>query len=196
MIADPRFPELVSLACHDLRTPLATISGFASTLLRMGRLDEQTARWVSLIELAAGQLAEITDDLGAAARVAGDRFDPALEAQDTLELAAAAAKRAGDGVTASGAGAAAFVDRDACVRALAALAHAAVRHGGQTELELRVEGTTVELQPVVEAAALVVLAEELRDLGAASGRTVIEALGGTVERRDESVLVSLPPAPS
>ena len=29
---DSRFPRLVSLACHDLRTPLATIYGFARTL--------------------------------------------------------------------------------------------------------------------------------------------------------------------
>ena len=29
------FASLVSLACHDLRTPLATVSGFAKTLLRL-----------------------------------------------------------------------------------------------------------------------------------------------------------------
>ena len=34
------FPRLVSLACHDLRTPLATVFGFARTLVRMEGLGE------------------------------------------------------------------------------------------------------------------------------------------------------------
>ncbi len=40
---DNRFPRIVSLACHDLRTPLATIYGFARTLTRMEEHDERTA---------------------------------------------------------------------------------------------------------------------------------------------------------
>ena len=36
---DTAFPRLVSLACHDLRTPLATVSGFAKTLARGGTLE-------------------------------------------------------------------------------------------------------------------------------------------------------------
>ena len=33
------FAQLVSLACHDLRTPLATATGFAHTLQRLDSLD-------------------------------------------------------------------------------------------------------------------------------------------------------------
>ena len=32
MTDDNAFARLVSLACHDLRTPLATVHGFATTL--------------------------------------------------------------------------------------------------------------------------------------------------------------------
>ena len=33
------FPKLVSLACHDLRTPLATVYGFARTIARAEGID-------------------------------------------------------------------------------------------------------------------------------------------------------------
>ena len=45
-VAAQDFPRLVTLACHDLRTPLATVNGFAKTLLRGGELDERTLRFV------------------------------------------------------------------------------------------------------------------------------------------------------
>ena len=41
MSSDGRFDSVVSLACHDLRTPLATIYGFARTLPRVVELDEK-----------------------------------------------------------------------------------------------------------------------------------------------------------
>ena len=48
-----RFARLVSLACHDLRTPLATVNGFAKTLTRGGTLGERESHFVDLIEAAA-----------------------------------------------------------------------------------------------------------------------------------------------
>ena len=38
---ETRFARLVSLACHDLRTPLATVVGFAHTLTRQDELEEK-----------------------------------------------------------------------------------------------------------------------------------------------------------
>ena len=76
---DPeRFPRLVSLACHDLRTPLATVYGFARTLTRGDGLDERTARFLEMIEEASEQMTGMLDDLGTAARIAGKRWEPAL----------------------------------------------------------------------------------------------------------------------
>ena len=99
-----RFPDLVSLACHDIRTPLATISGFAGTLIRMGGLDPQMERYVGLIEAAAQQITELTDQLSAAARVENGRLDSSRAVHDSLELAREAASRVGgDRATASGA---------------------------------------------------------------------------------------------
>ena len=187
-----RFPDLVSLACHDIRTPLATISGFAGTLIRMGGLDPQMERYVGLIEAAARQIAELTDQLSAAARVEKGRLDSSRAAHDSLELAREAASLVGgDRATASGAGSAVLVDRELVVRGLASLALAAVRHGGLEHVELAVAGSDIQLVPVAEAAP-VVLADDVRDLGAAAARAVIEALGGSLEQRAGSVAVRLP----
>src|SRR4029078_1574035 len=87
MPSDERFPRLVSLACHDLRTPLATIYGFARTLTRMEQQDERTARYLGMIEEASQQMTELLDELGAAARIEAGRWEPARREVDTLELA-------------------------------------------------------------------------------------------------------------
>ena len=84
---DHDLASTVSLACHDLRTPLATVSGFAKTLLRGDGLDERTARFVGMIDEASDQLAELLDELGVLARIESGRYEPALLEADTLELA-------------------------------------------------------------------------------------------------------------
>jgi signal transduction histidine kinase len=195
MTTDRRFPELVSLACHDLRTPLATVAGFAATLLRTGRLDEQTARYVTLIESAAGQLGQIIDDLSVAARIEAGRFEPSLETVDSLELARGAAAAVGAGeVHVGGNGAPVRVDARLAARALTALAGASLRHGGLEQVELHVDGATLTLSPVNRDSGPVVLGETTRDLGALSGRAVLEALDGRLERRGDVVAISLPAA--
>src|SRR3954451_2343937 len=143
MTDDPRFPELVSLACHDLRTPLATVAGFAATLVRMGDVDEQRLRYLTLIDAAAGQLAEIIDDLGVVARIEGGRFEPAAAPVDSLALVTMAAGELGN-LEGTGSGAAVRIDRELGVRAVRSMARAAIRHGGLETLAVTVDGTAVE----------------------------------------------------
>ena len=120
------FPRLVSLAAHDLRTPLATIHGFAQTLVRMGDLGEPKQRYMEMIDSAALQLAELLDELGVAARIEGGRYEPALQAADTLELARGAAEHLGEErVVVTGNGVEVAVDVDAVQRGISALAQAA-----------------------------------------------------------------------
>jgi two-component system OmpR family sensor kinase len=94
--SDTAFPHLVSLAAHDLRTPLATIHGFAQTLVRMGDLGEPKQRYVEMIDAASRQLAELLDELGVAARIESGRYEPHLQPVDTLELARVAAEELGE----------------------------------------------------------------------------------------------------
>jgi signal transduction histidine kinase len=179
------FPRLVSLACHDLRTPLATVHGFAKTILRQDHLDETTARWLGMIDAATEELAVLLDELSIAARIESDRYEPVTREADSLELARAAVP------SASGEGAPTEVEVDVVVRSLAALARAASRHGG-VQVAVEVRGTQVEIAPVVPEAAPIVLGEELKDLGAAVAVRCVRALGGSVELDGERLLVRLP----
>ena len=195
MTDDQRFPELVSLACHDLRTPLATVAGFASTLLRMGDLDEQRLRYLTLIEAAALQLGEIIDDLGLVARIEGGRFEPAGEPVDSLDLVTMAAEQLGNGsMRVTGSGAAVHLDRELGVRAVCSMVSAARRHGGVETVDVTVDGARVELSPVSAETADIVRGDDLRDLAAAAARQSLEAQGATVTARDGALAIALPSA--
>ena len=167
------------------------MSGFAKTLTRVEGVDDKIARYLGLIETAAEQLAELLEELNIAAHIAGGRYDPAQRQVDTLELAHAAAERV-EGVDVTGSGGLVEVDADAVERALAGFASCLRRHGPVESVRIEVAGAELRLGPVTATAAPVVLGEELRDLGSAVGRTVVEALGGSVEVADASLVVRLP----
>jgi signal transduction histidine kinase len=187
----PGLAQLVSLACHDLRTPLATVAGFASTLARDESLGEQQARYLGMIEAAAAQLGELVDQLALVARIESGRYDPILETSDTLRLARDAAERLGGDLAGSaGEGANVQVELQATVRALAALARAALRHGSLEHVELVAAGTDVSIAPIRPSAALVVLAEDLRDLGAAVALSLLHALGCSVRLEGDRLRIS------
>jgi len=191
--SDASFPRLVSLAAHDLRTPLATIHGFAQTLVRMGNLGEPKQRYLEMIDVAANQLAELLEELGLAARIEGGRYEPNLQPTNTLELARGAADELGeDRVRVAGEGGGVNVDLEATLRGVAALAQSALRHGGLEEVELRADGPTLAISPVTPASGPVVLGEDLRDLGAAVAVRLVRALGGSVELDGNRLTVRLP----
>ena len=58
-------------------------------------------------------------------------------------------------------------------------------------MSLRVDGAELTLAPVTPEAAPVILAEELKDLGAAVALRAIAALGGSVELVGEELHVRL-----
>ena len=188
--ADTSFPRLVSLAAHDLRTPLATIHGFAQTLVRMDDLGEPKQRYLEMIDLAALQLAELLDELGLAARIEGGRYEPNLQPADTRELADGAAEELGpERVAVDGEGSTVQVDRESMQRGVSALVQAALRHGGLEQVQVRVDGPTVSISPVTPASGPVVLGQDLRDLGAAVAVLLIGAHGGSVELEAETLFV-------
>jgi signal transduction histidine kinase len=188
---DSEFARLVSLACHDLRTPLATVHGFATTLVR-GGLEPPADRYVEMIDAASAQLAELIEELSLAARIESGRYDPTPREADTLELAQAAVARLGEErVRVTGAGAALETDADAVERGLAALFQSALRHGGLDSVDVEVDGAEIRLSRVTAASAPVVLGDDLRDLGAAVAVLLIRRLGGTVTIDGETLTVRL-----
>jgi signal transduction histidine kinase len=171
---------------------LATVHGFARTLLRMDGVAEPMDRYLAIMEEASTQLGELLEDLAIVARIESGRYDPGLRDADTLELARAAAERLEGRVDVSGEGGAVSVDPDAIARAVYNLARCAIRHGGLERLEVAADGPELGFAPIVADAAPIVLAEDLRDLGSATARMVIEALGGSLELDGERLVVSLP----
>ena len=188
---DDRFARLVSLACHDLRTPLATVSGFAHTLERLDDLGQPADRYVEMILAGAKQMTELLEDLALVARIADGRYEPQLVDADTRELVDAAAARLDERGTAAGEGAGVRVDREPTERALAALALCAARHGGVDTVELRAGGAGIAISPVTEEAAPVVLGQEMKDLGAIVAAQFLHAVGGSLELEGEILQVRL-----
>ena len=192
MAEDRTFARLVSLACHDLRTPLATVQGFARTLQRV-ELEDPAPRYVEMIDAASTQLAELLDELSLVARIEGGTYDPPREDVDTLELARAAAAELEDGgVAVSGEGATVRVEPESTRRAIRQLVRAARRHGGVESVELRVRGPELEVTPIAEAAAPVVTGEQLRELGIAAAVALVEAVGGSLDREGDVLRIRLP----
>jgi signal transduction histidine kinase len=192
MSEDTRFPQLVAIACHDLRTPLATVHGFTHTLGRAD-LEEPAGRYVAMIGAATAQLAELLDELSLVARIEAGRYEPRLETVDSLELARSAAGELDEGAVAvRGSGAPAQVEPEATIRALRQLARAARRHGGRDSVTLTVSGAELEVAPVERNAAGVVTGAEIRELGAAAAVVYLRALGCSLEHEHDRLLIRLP----
>lgn len=191
---DRSFAQLVSLACHDLRTPLATVAGFAKTLTRMEGVDEQILRHLAMIDAASEQLARLLDDLGLASRIEKGAWEPVVRERDSLRLAHAAAAMLEEEVSVTGTGVPVAAAEES-EWALAAISRCALRHGGAGRLELRTDGASITLDPVPADAGPICLGDDLRDLGAAVAVRAIVALGGTAELEGETLIVRLPLAP-
>jgi hypothetical protein len=127
------------------------------------------------------------DDVGTAARVVGKRWEPALRGADTLELVRSDDER----IEVTGKGETVETEVAVVTRGLRSFAIAAVRFGQIERVTWHVDGRTLELSPVTPAAAPVVAAEDVRDLGALVARLAIEELGGSVELDGETLRVRL-----
>lgn len=193
MSEEAGFAKLVNLACHDLRTPLATIFGFARTLTRGDGLNATQLSYAEMIEAASGQLGELIDELSLAARIVSGRYEAKRGDVDTAALAGAVVERLGeDRVAVSGVGGQVSVDEEATRRSVSALAQCALRHGGLEQVEVAADGDTLRISPITPASAPVVLGEDLRDLGAAVAVMHVQHLGGSVALDGDTLTVRLP----
>ena len=192
MASQPTFAQLVSLACHDLRTPLATASGFAHTLARLDGLEAPADRYVGMIGAASDQMAELLDLLGAAARIEVGRFEPQLREADSRELAEAAAGRLGDEARVEGEGTAVVIDPNWAETALTALGGCVRRHGALEQVRYSVAGRQVSIGPVRNGVGPIALGDDLKDFGAAVGVRLLRAMDAEVDVAGEELTVRLP----
>lgn len=183
----------MALACHDLRTPLATVHGFAKTLRRV-ELEDPAPRYVEMIEAASQQLGDLLEELALVAKIEEGRYEPVLKDVDSLELVRAAAAEVDEGERVDGSGAQIRVDEERTRRALGQLIRAARRHGGLETVDIGVDGPVVTVGPLTGYSAPVVLGEELRELQAAAAVRLITELGGSISRNGDSLQIALPAA--
>ena len=187
------FPELVSRACHDLRTPLASAFGFARTLERLGAVEGDHARYLSIVVESAEEVGRLIDALALLARFEDGRLVLELAPARTDELAAAAcALVPGGRVTATGAGAELTVDAARATSGLAWLAEAtahAIPGDAPLELEARADGTFA-LGPLPETMDDR-LVDGTGDLRARGARAVALAHAGALAHEGDRVVVRL-----
>jgi signal transduction histidine kinase len=192
MSNEARFARVVALACHDLRTPLATVHGFARTLARV-ELGEPADRYIGMIEAASDQISELLDELTLVTRIEAGRFEPRLQTVDSLGLAREAASELhDDAVEVEGEGAPVSVEVDSTRRALRQLARASRRHGGLESVTVTVRGPELSIAPLAGTAPGVVTGEDLRELGAAAAVDLVRAIGGSVEADGDRLVIVLP----
>jgi signal transduction histidine kinase len=192
-LTDDRFARLVALACHDLRTPLATVHGFAKTLHKVELVDP-APRYIEMIEAASTQLGELLEELALVARIEEGRYEPNLTEVDSLELVRTAAAEVEEEAGVEGTGGPVRVDEEPTRRAIGQLIRATRRHGGLDSVSVRVDGVVVEVSPLTGYSAPVVLGEELRELQAAAAVRLIGELGGSLSRRGDVLRIGLPAA--
>jgi len=191
--SDRSFAEIVSLACHDLRTPLAAVHGFARTIDRLEPLQERTQHFVGLMVEGSGEMADLLERLALVARIERGAYDPHLREVDSLELvrAAAALVHAGE-VSVTGEGATVHLDPDPTERSIAAFLTCALRYGDDGPIECSVRGPVLAIAPVTRDSGPVLVGEDLRDFGAAAARIHVEALGGSVTLTEDALRIELP----
>jgi hypothetical protein len=188
-----QFPEVISRACHDLRTPLASAYGFARTLERLGAVEGDNARYLAVVVEAAEELGRLIDCLALLARAEDGRLVLDPSEVDSSELAVAALQLVpGDRVSQHGAGALIEVDRNRAVSAVGWLGEAAV-HAVPGEdplvLDARPDGSfAIGPLSAVMADRFVDGAGDLRALAALA---VARAHGGTLAREDDRVVLRL-----
>ena len=183
--SDTSFARLVSLACHDVRTPLATVHGFAKTLART-------------VDLRAAGRPLRRDDRGgvgadgrAARRALARRADRVAAATTRgcvrrTRSSWRRLRRSGSARSACTSPARARRSRRTSTRVdrgVSALVQSALRHGGLDEVEVVVRGAEIDVSPVTDSSAPVVLGDDLRDLGAAVAVRLVEAARRLGRRR-------------
>jgi signal transduction histidine kinase len=196
MTQDPiHLGRLMSAIAHDLRTPLATIYGFAKTIERGGGLDERQERFLGLIIAAAADMDRMIENVSTVGHIAEERMslDKAAVGTDALAQAAAEAvpERADGRSVVVRPGTAALVDTDAdrAARAVALVAEAALRlEPSRQEAYLQPDGTTIRTGPF-SAQLLPGLEAHGRDVPVETARIVLAHLGASLVTEGEELIV-------
>jgi len=186
--------RLMSAVAHDLRTPLATIYGFAKTIERGGGLDERQERFLGLILAAAADMDRMIENVSTVGHIAEGRLSVEKASVDSMAVAAAAVEAVPerpDGravVLRRGVSAPVDTDIERAARAIALVAEAALRlEPGRPEAYCRADGEAIRCGPFSEA-LLPGLEAHGRDVPVETARLLLAHLGATLTTEGDELV--------
>jgi signal transduction histidine kinase len=189
--------RLMSAVAHDLRTPLATIYGFAKTIERGGGLDERQERFLGLILAAAADMDRMIENVSTVGHIAEGRLSLDRASVESMAVAAAAVEAVPerhDGrkvVLRPGVSAPVDTDIERAARAIALVAEAALRlEPGRAEAYCRADGNAIRCGPFSEA-LLPGLEAHGRDVPVETARMLLQHLGATLTTEGDELVARL-----
>jgi light-regulated signal transduction histidine kinase (bacteriophytochrome) len=195
--------ELLQLAigpaCHELRSPLAVVYGFARMLENTEGLDASTEKYVSQIVRASERLDTMLDDLSRIGRIASGRTPGQIEHVSLAgvidELTANAANE-GRLIVDHGADITVKADPAWLTESLQAVIDGLCFEDGlDVRLTWRHEPHDVHIQLVPNSSFPMVDVEpEKSSLGISLARMRVVAMGGSFEGAGDRVVIALPRA--
>lgn len=190
--------QAIGPACHELRSPLAVVYGFARMLENADGIDEAArAKYVGQIVRSAERLDLMLDDLSKIGRVAAGRVHPQLEslalAAVVDDLAATSANERRLQVD-PGADVHVKVDRGWLTESLQAIIDGLCFEDGiDLRLTWRHEPHDVQVHIVPNSTFPMVDVEpDKSGLGISLARMRVVAMGGTFDGSGDRVVVTLP----
>lgn len=194
---EPDYPLLLRSLAHDLRTPLATMYGFAKTIERLGDLDERQVRFLRLIQGAGEDLDRLVGHAAAIGHALTPGREPEVESFTPRLLAdrvVAALPPREDGrrvgVVATDGGAI-ETDGERASRAIALIADAGLRLDparADVAVEIDAERVVIDALPPVIARGLLAPG---RDVALESAKVLLGSLAVPIAERDGVVELCL-----
>jgi K+-sensing histidine kinase KdpD len=186
-------------ACHELRSPLAVVYGFAKMLAGSKSLDETARRYVDSVVGGAQRLDELLDELGGIGRIAGGRQRPQVESIAVREVVERVREQPGNAARVRNAGGGddvhVKVDPEWAVESLAAIIDAlCVEEGATMDVDWTSSHSDVQVWVRPRSATFTIdVSPEKSSLRLAHARMRARAMGGSLDgEADGAVRLVLP----
>lgn len=190
--------QAIGPACHELRSPLAVVYGFARMLENASQLDEAaTAKYVTQIVRSAERLDHMLDDLSKIGRIAAARIQPQLEhvpLRSVIDDLCAMSINHGRLTVDPGADVAVKADPAWLTESLQAVVDGlCFEEGIDVRLTWRHEPHDVQLHVVPNSSFPMIDVEpDKSGLGISLARMRIVAMGGGFEGSGDRIVITLP----
>jgi nitrogen-specific signal transduction histidine kinase len=186
-------------ACHELRSPLAVVYGFAKMLESQDGLDDTARKYVAQIVTGSQRLDDLLDAMSKVGRIAAGRLHPALESvalKGVVDGISATSRNTGRLSVDAGADVHVKADAewlgDACQNVIDSLCY---EENTELRLSWTHEAHDVSLHFMPHSAFPMVDTEpEKSGLGLSLARMRIVAMGGALDGHVDRVTMTLPRA--